>query len=148
MSYITHNPVKITPSAEPCTEKVVNWEKVHFKKYELQDQQFTLAEKLFDGLVNMPYNMFLFVRRSVSEAAASLFKKPSESRAGNAYECAFSGDVYLDKTCFQSDVDYALKHGLCKKFQEKAAKISQQAFDECKDFGVLVESGQLRKLNI
>ena len=148
MAYLNHTPIKITPPAEPCTEKVVNWENLHFKKYELQDKQFTIAEKLFDGLINMPYNMFLFVRRSVSEAISALRKKPSESRAGNAYECALSGEVYLDKTCFDSDVNYALKHGLCKKFQEKSARISQQAFNECKDFGVLVNSGQLRKLDI
>lgn len=148
MSFTTHNYVKITPPSEPCTEKVVNWETMHFKKYELQDKQFTLAEKIFDGLINTPYNMFLFVRRSISEAVAGLLKKPSDSRVGNAYECAITGEVYLDKTCFQSDVTYALKHGLCKKFQEKAAKISHQAFDECKDFGVLVNSGQLRKLDV
>jgi len=126
--------------------KIVNFDEMREKKFDIMWKNMTVGEKLFDAFINTPYNMFLFVRRGMEEAYAHI--RGREQNTGSYYTDRLSGDLYLDRAMMEGDVAYAMKHGLNKKFQEKAAKLTHQAFDESRDFSVLVRSGQLKRFEI
>ncbi|MDE1152754.1 MAG: hypothetical protein PW788_09480 [Micavibrio sp.] len=132
---------RISLSFNDAANKVVNFDELREKKFDVMWKNFTVKEKLFDAFINTPYNMFLFVRRGMEEAYQTI--RGREQDRGGVYTDKISGDLFLDRASVDSDVQYALKHGLGKKFQEKAARLAYQAFDESRDFSVLVKSGQL-----
>ena len=135
-------PTSLRAPFNAAAEKVVNFDEYRFKKQDMLWDQSTLGERLFEAFVNFPHSMMLFVRRGFGEAYD--FLKNKKEPVGTMYTDTLSGDLYLDRTCVKSDIDYAVKHGLGAKFQAKAARVAQQAFDECRDFSMLVKTGQLK----
>ncbi len=135
-------PTSFKTTFNTAADKVVNFDEYRFKKQDLLWEQSTVAEKLFEAFVNFPHSMMLFVRRGFGEAYD--FLKKGKEPEGTMYTDFLSGDLYLDRASVKSDIDYGVKHGLGAKFQAKAARVAQQAFDECKDFSVLVKTGQLK----
>jgi hypothetical protein len=125
-------------------QKIVNWEELRHRRQDIFWQEMTLGEKLFEAFVDVPYKMGLFVRQALGEAYEMLKRKPGEPEPVRGYADTLSNDIYIPKATFDAETAYALKHGLNKKFQERAAKLSQKAFDECRDFSVLKKTGQLR----
>lgn len=137
---------KTQPQADAADSKIVNFDEYRKRIDDLRWTQMNIGEKLFDAFVNTPYNMFLYVRRGLSESARIIFKGPDAVDNGKAYVDRLGGGVYLDRAAAESDNRYALCHGLSKKFQEKAVRLARQAFDECTDFSVLKRTGQLAPL--
>ncbi|MBI1214849.1 MAG: hypothetical protein GC185_03405 [Alphaproteobacteria bacterium] len=133
-------------------EKIVNWDEYRRNRDELYWKRMTWKEKLFEAFVDTPYSVYLFIRRGMGEAwemareANSRRESdgPAPEKEPNAYEDFLSGDIYVPRHAFESDIAYALEHGLSKKFQQRAAAISREAFDKCRDFKVLKDIGQLR----
>ena len=131
-------------SFNEASQKVVNWDEYDRNKFDLEWQKYTPLEKAFDGLINTPYKVFLFVRRGISEAI-DMFRGKEDQNAGKVYEDKLSrSHYYFDRDNLESDIAYNLKHGLSRKFQEKAAAIAREAFDNSRDFSVLVKTGQLQ----
>lgn len=135
-----------TPTPQPETapnDKIVHWEEFRKKADDLRWQQFSVAEKFFDAFINLPVKIGLFVRQAFGEAYEMVVKK-IDKRAGHVFQDKLSGDLYIDRVIAEDEIKYTERHGLGKKFQAKAARLSRQAFDECRDFSVLKRIGQLR----
>lgn len=132
-----------------AAQKVVDWDEFHGKKLTLENKQLTIGEKLFEGFVEAPYRGFLWVRRGLSEAVDVMRRKPEPENIGNYYYDVLSHrETYFDRDKLEDDLKYFQRHGLSTKFQEKSSAIARQAFDECRDFSLLVETGQFQKLKI
>ena len=134
--------------AEPPYEKLVDWNEMRRREDDLIWQQTSFGEKMFTAFVAVPYNMFLYVRRGIGETIDFLKSGGPKETAAAAYEDRLSDNIYINRAMVESDINYNKKHGLSKTFQEKAAKIKQQAFDESRDFGVLLQTGQLRRIDL
>ena len=67
-----------------------------------------------------------------------------DNREEGVYTDVKTGAIYLSKTCFDEQVRSAISSGLNKKFQEKSAALSRQAFEECHDHSDKLKSGQLK----
>jgi|GEM_PF-1807246 len=132
---------------ESPREKLVEWGEMRRREDDLLWQQTNFGEKVFHAFVAVPYSMFLFVRRGLGEAIDFLKPGGPTPTAAVAYGDRFSSNVYINRAMVESDILYNKKHGLSRTFQEKAAKVKQQAFNESRDFGVLLQTGQLYRLN-
>jgi hypothetical protein len=126
-------------------DKIVNFDEYRKRIDDLRWTQMSVGEKMFDAFVNTPYNMALYVRRGLAEGWQMMTKGP-DPKNGRAYVDSLGGGIFLDRAAAEADNTYALKHGLSKKFQEKAVRLSREAFDACKDFSVIKKTGQLRPL--
>lgn len=137
-------------SFNAAAQKVVDWDEFRIKKLDIEMKQFSLIDHLFEGFVDFPSKAFLWVRRSFGEAAAQMRGRPID--AGGLYFDMLNpstyGATYFDREALESDLAYFGRHGISGKFQEKSAAIARQAFDECRDFSILVQTGQLQKLNV
>ncbi len=133
-----------------AAQKIVDWDEYKAKKTDIEMKQFTLADHLFEAFVDFPSKAFLWMRRGFGEAAAEIRGRPVE--AGGYYfdtlNQSASSAVYFDRDALESDLAYFARHGISGKFQAKAAAISRQAFDACRDFSGLIETGQLQKISI
>lgn len=127
-------------------DKIVNFDEYRKRIDDLRWTQMSVGEKIFDAFVNTPYNMALYVRRGLSESWQMMTKGP-DPKGGTAYVDSLGGGIFLDRAAAEADNAYALKHGLSKKFQEKAVRLSREAFDACTDFSVIKKIGQLRPLS-
>lgn len=135
-------------------QKIVNEDEFRRRRFLLEQEQFTLKEKFFQ-IPNDLYNAFLWVRRGVSEAIDQI--RGREKAEGDYYFDKLShydkygharfGTTYMDRAVLEGDLAYFEKHGLSKSFQEKSARIARQAFDQSRDFSVLLKIGQLEKFN-
>ena len=137
-------PQKNNASA-PDDQKIVNFDEYRKRIDDLRWTQMSVGEKMFDAFVNTPYNVVLYVRRGFAEGWQMMTKGP-DPKNGNTYIDSLGGGVFLDRAAAEADNRYALKHGLSKKFQEKAVRLSREAFDACRDFSVIKKTGQLRPL--
>lgn len=126
-------------------DKIVSFDEYRKRVDDLRWTQMSFGEKLFDAFVNTPYNIALYVRRGCAESWQMITKGP-DPQNGMAYVDRLGSGVYLDRAAAEADNAYALKHGLSKKFQEKAVRLSREAFDACADFSVIKKSGQLQPL--
>jgi hypothetical protein len=130
-------------------QKVVDWDEFRSKKLALENKQFTVGDMLFEGFVDAPYRGMLWVRRGFAEAFDAVRRRSTPNNAGSYYFNTLSGrETYFDREKLESDLVYFQRHGLGGRFQEKSAAIARQAFEECRDFSVLVETGQLQKLMV
>jgi hypothetical protein len=129
-------------------EKLVDFDELRNRDWDLRWKEFTWQEKLFEAFVDLPHKMWLFVRRGVTEAVDFLRGRDSEDQKAAAYEDVLSKRVFLNRAMLESDLSYQLRHGIKQSFQEKAADIRRRAFAGCKDYGVLQQTGQLRCLNL
>ncbi|MDP2205793.1 MAG: hypothetical protein Q8K65_05745 [Alphaproteobacteria bacterium] len=132
-------------AADSKDDKIVNFDEYRKRIDDLRWTQMTAGERIFDAFVNTPYNMALYVRRGLSEGWQLMTKGP-DPKNGTAYVDSLGGGIFLDRAAAEADNTYALKHGLSKKFQEKAVRLSREAFDACRDFSVIKKTGQLRPL--
>jgi hypothetical protein len=130
---------------KPAEDKIVSFDEYRKRVDDLRWTQMGFGEKLFDAFVNTPYNMALYVRRGFAEGW-QMITKGRDPQSGMAYVDRLGGGVFLDRAAAEADNLYALKHGLSKKFQEKAVRLSREAFDACADFSVIKKIGQLQPL--
>lgn len=133
---------------EEETQKIVNAQEWYNRRADLFWQELSVGEKLFQAFIDTPHKAYLFVRQGIEEAVDGVkrdWRKEAPAPV-RGYDDALSGDVYIPQSTIATENAYAQKHGLSKKFQEKAARISQRAFDECRDFSVLKKIGQLRPI--
>jgi len=128
-------------------EKLVDFNELRNRDWDLRWKEFSLQEKLFEAFVDLPHKMWLYVRRGVTEAVDFLRGRDNEDKKAAAYEDVLSGRVFLNHAMIESDLSYHLRHGIKQSFQEKAADTRRRAFEACKDYGVLHQTGQLRRLN-
>ncbi|TAL34885.1 MAG: hypothetical protein EPN97_07850 [Alphaproteobacteria bacterium] len=132
-----------------AAQKVVDWEEFRSKKLALENKQFSVGEMLFEGFVDAPYRGMLWVRRGLSEAFDAVRRRPAPDNAGSYYFNTLSyRETYFDREKLESDLVYFQKHGVGGRFQEKSAALARQAFEQCRDFSGLVETGQLQKLTV
>lgn len=130
-------------------QKIVDWDEFRGKKLDIENKQLSIREMLFEGFVDAPYRALLWMRRGFGEAFDKVRGKPDPENTGDYYYNVLSHrEVYFDRAKMEDDLSYFRKHGVSAKFQEKSAAIARQAFDECRDFSVLVETGQLQKLKV
>lgn len=130
-----------------AAQKVVDWDEFRSIKLALENKQLSVREMLFEGFVDAPYRGLLWVRRGFAEAFDAVRRRPAPENTGNYYfDVLSSRETYFDRDKLESDLVYFQKHGLGEKFQEKSAAIARQAFEQCRDFSGLVETGQLQKL--
>lgn len=130
-------------------QKVVDWDEFRSKKLALENKQFTVGEMLFEGFVDAPYRGLLWARRGFAEAFDAVRRRPTPDNTGNYYFNVLSQrDTYFDREKLESDLVYFQRHGLGGRFQEKSAAIARQAFEQCRDFSGLVETGQFQKLTV
>ncbi|MEZ0224254.1 MAG: hypothetical protein ACAH83_06870 [Alphaproteobacteria bacterium] len=128
-------------------QKVVDWDEFSSKKLALENKQFTVGEMLFEGFVDAPWRGLLWARRGFAEAFDTVCRRPTPDNTGNYYFNVLSyRESYFDREKLESDLAYFQKRGLGGRFQEKSAAIARQAFEHCRDFSCLVETGQLQKL--
>lgn len=134
-----------------AADKVVNWDEYKKKKLDLEWEQFTWKDHLFQVFVDAPSRVGLWVCRAFGEAKDAVMGKPRPEDAGHAYynslQSGYPGDIYVDKKNLEADLAFFQKHGLGKKFQEKSAAIARQAFEESRDFSVLVKTGQFKRFD-
>lgn len=129
-------------------QKVVNFDELRERQFDLYWKNMSVAERLFDAAVNTPWNMWLFVRRGFSEGMDMLRGRPAADDGTFFYDRLDDRNLFLDREKWESEVGYKTRHGLGQQFQQKAAKLSMQAFDDCRDFSMLVRAGQLKKFEI
>lgn len=129
-------------TAEEAPQKIVKYDEYFDRMQDLRARSFRFTEGLFDAFVNTPYNMMLYVRRGLADGWRFMTNTQKDDQ-GTAYIDRLNGGLFIDRAAMESDNAYALRHGLSKRFQEKAARLSRQAFDECRDFSALRRSGQL-----
>jgi hypothetical protein len=133
-----------------AAQKIVDWDEYKAKKTAIEMKQFSLGDHLFEAFVDFPSKAFLWMRRGFGEAADQIRGRPAEA-SGYYYDTlnqSAHSTLYFDRDMLESDLAYFARHGISGKFQAKAAAISRQAFDECRDFSCLVEAGQLQKFSI
>lgn len=134
-----------------AADKVVNWDEYQKKKLDLEWEQFTWQEMLFQAFVDAPSRIGLWVGRAFGEAKDQVMRKPRDEDAGHSYYDSLQndvrGDIYFDRKNLESDLAFFQKHGLGKKFQEKSAAIARQAFDESRDFSTMVKTGQFKRFD-
>ncbi len=132
-------------------QKVVDWNEFTSKKIDLENKQFTWKDHLFAAFVDAPSKVYIWARRGFGEAVDQFRGKPAEK--GDYYfdtlgKEQLRGKTYFDQDTLEGDLAYFAKHGLGAKFQEKAAAVARQAFEESKDFSVLVKTGQFQKFRV
>lgn len=131
-------------------EKIVSQDEYTEKKRQLESQKFTWKDQLFDAFVDAPTKFVLMVRSGFGQAADQLRGKPKPE--GNYYYNTLDNDIrgntYFDRATLEGDLSYFKAHGLSAKFQEKSAAIAREAFDQCRDFSALVQTGQFKKFEI
>jgi len=143
------SPEKTTAGAfNAAAQKVVDFDELRERQFDLYWQQMSVKERLFDALVNTPWNMWLFVRRGFSEGIDMMRGRPEPDDGKFFYDRLNDRSLYIDRAKWESEVVYKTRHGLGGAFQQKAAKLSMQAFDDCRDYSMLVKSGQLKKFEI
>jgi len=131
-----------------AADKVVNFDEVRERQFDLYFKNLSVKDQLFDAFINTPFNMWLFVRRGMREGMDLLLRRPEKDEGTFYYDRLDDRTLYMDRAKFESELFYKTRHGLGKKFQARAAALSLQAFDEARDFSVLVKTGQLKKFEI
>jgi hypothetical protein len=132
-----------------AAQKIVDYDEYKRRRTELENKQFSVGEMLFEGFVDAPTRIALWVGRSFAEGYNAMRGRKRE--AGSFYYDRFGGDhrkTYFDRDVLESDLAFFGKHGVGAAFQQKSARIARQAFEECKDYSCLVESGQFKKLEV
>lgn len=132
---------------EATREKLVNYDELRRREMDLRWREMSLGEKLFESFVDFPHKVYLFVQRGIGETVDFLRGVALADEKAAAYEDKLSDNIYLNRAMMESDNRYNLRHGLRHSFQEKAADMRRRAFDDCDDFGVLLQTGQLRRIN-
>lgn len=127
-------------------EKLVDFDELREREWRLREKTFSWQEKIFEALIDFPHKAYLFVRRSVGEAIDFVRGRDRADKAAAIYEDILSDRLYMNREMMESDIRYHLRHGLKRSFQEKAADTRRRAFEECRDFGFLHLTGQLRPL--
>lgn len=131
-------------------EKIVNQDEFTEKKRQLESKQFTWKDYLFDAFVDAPTKFVLMVRSGFSQGFDQMRGKPKPE--GDYYFDSLTNDIrgstYFDRATLEGDLAYFKVHGLSAKFQEKSASIAREAFDQCRDFSAMVQTGQFKKYGI
>ncbi len=135
---------KNTQAEKP--EKLVDFDELRDREWKLREKEFSWTEKLFEAFVDFPHKAWLFVRRGIAEGIDLLRGRDTEDKNAAAYEDKFSARLFMNRAMMEDDISYNLRHGLRHSFQQKAADTRRRAFDECQDFGFLMQTGQLRQL--
>jgi len=133
-----------------AAQKIVDYDEFKERKIALENKQFTMGEMLFEGFVDGPTRMALWVGRGFGEAYQTIRGRKNEDD-GSYYYDSLGGDhrkTYFDRGVLESDLAFFGKHGVGAAFQAKSARIARQAFEECKDYSCLVETGQFKKLSV
>lgn len=132
-------------------EKVVNTDEYRRIRQDMEWKQMNWKEKMFQAFVSDPYNAWLFVKTGVTGAVDQIMKRGA-GEPGNLYVDTFNksmhGTTYMDRTKFEAENAFWLKNGVSKSFQEKSARIAAEAFEQARDFSVLVKTGQLKRLDL
>ncbi len=131
-------------------EKVVNTDEYRRIRQDMEWEQMNWKEKMFQALVSDPYNAWLFVKTGVTGAVDQIMKRGNDE-PGHYYadtlDKSMHGTTYMDRTKFEADTAFFRNNGVSKSFQEKSARIATEAFDQARDFSVLVKTGQLKRLD-
>ncbi len=131
-------------------EKIVNTDEYRRIRQDLEWKQMNWKEKLFQSFVSDPYNAWLFVKSGVTGAVEQI-RKGKTDEPGHYYADTFNqslhGTTYMDRSKFEAETTYFQKNGLSKSFQDKSARIATEAFEQARDFSVLVKTGQLKPLD-
>lgn len=135
--------------------KIVDWDEYQQKKLELENKQLTVGEMFYDAADGL-YRGAHWIKRGFAEGFGTMWnnlrgKPVQEQQGGYYYDTLDTGGrkTYFDRDLHESDLAYfAARSGMWKEFREKSQRIARQAFDECKDYSCLVESGQFKKLSV
>lgn len=130
-------------------EKIVNTDELRRIQMELEWQQFTWKEKAFQVVSDM-HRAWLTVKSGFSGAVEQI-RTGQSNEPGYYYADIFNksqhGTTYKDRTKFEAENAFFRNNGVSKAFQEKSARIAAEAFEQARDFSVLVKTGQLKRLD-